>query len=238
MFFLSRSALITLASIGLMACAAPAPSPTPVPSVESGRSSHPTGIALRDMHVRVIEGSPLQVSLKSDPRLGDSTATIGIVEFSDYQCLFCREFHREQFPRLKQEFIETGMVRFILKDLPLRVHTQAVHAALSAHCAGAQGRFWEMHDALFTHQGRLNPNLYPELARGLKLDEVMFINCFENHVPEAGIREDVILARRLGLTGTPSFLIGRIEGNTLTVSRQIRGVPAFETFAEEIEKLK
>ncbi|HEU5339563.1 MAG TPA: hypothetical protein VFU39_09795, partial [Sulfuricaulis sp.] len=68
MFFLSRSALVTLASIGLMACAAPAPSPTPVPSVESGRSSHPTGIALRDMHVRVIEGSPLQVSLKGDPR--------------------------------------------------------------------------------------------------------------------------------------------------------------------------
>lgn len=238
MHFLSRSAIVTLACIGLLACAVPAPSPAPVPYVDSGRSSHPTGIAMRDMPIRVIEDSPLQVSLQGDPRLGDSTARIGIVEFSDYQCLFCREFHREQFPRLKQKFIQTGLVRFIHKDLPLRIHTQAVHAALSAHCAGAQGRFWEMHDALFTHQGRLNPNLYPELARGLKLDEVKFKNCFENHVPEAGIREDVSLARRLGLTGTPSFLIGKIEGNTLTVSRQIRGVPSFETFAEEIEKLK
>ncbi|MDH3310487.1 MAG: DsbA family protein [Gammaproteobacteria bacterium] len=235
---LARPATVILVCIGLLACAAPAPSPAPVPYVDSGRSSHPTGIAIRDRPIRVIEGSSLQVSFQGDPRLGDSTARIGIVEFSDYQCLFCREFHREQFPRLKQEFIETGMVRFIHKDLPLRIHAQAVQAALSAHCAAAQGRFWEMHDALFTHQGRLTPNLYLELARGLKLDEAKFKNCLENHVPEPGIREDVSLARRLGLTGTPSFLIGRIKDNTLTVSRQIRGVPAFETFAEEIEKLK
>lgn len=237
-FFLPRPVMVILACAGLLACAVPAPSSTPVPSMDSGRSSHPTGIALRDMHVRVVEGSALQLNLEGDPRLGDSAARIGIVEFSDYQCLFCREFHREQFPRLKKEFVETGMVRFIHKDLPLRIHAQAVPAALSAHCAGAQGRFWEMHDALFVHQGRLNPDLYPELARGLKLDEAKFKNCVENQIPETGIREDVSLARRLGLTGTPSFLIGIIEGNTLTVSRQIRGAPAFETFAEEITKLK
>jgi len=238
LFIFSRPAIGILACAGLLACAAPAPVSVPAPSVETGRSSHPTGIAIRDMPVRVIQAAAPQLSLKGDPQLGDSAARIGIVEFSDFQCLFCREFHQGQFPRLKKDYVDTGVVRFIHKDLPLRIHAQAVPAALSAHCAGAQSRFWEMHDALFVHQGRLNPELYPELARALNLDEAKFGNCLQNRIPEPGLREDSGVARRLGLTGTPSFLIGSIQGDTLTVVRQIRGVPAYETFAEEIEKLK
>jgi protein-disulfide isomerase len=236
--FLSRPAMVILVCTSLLACAAPVPSFSPTPSIKMERSSHPTGIALRDTSIRFVEGAPQQLNLKGDPRLGDANARIGIVEFSDYQCLFCREFHRQQFPRLKKEYVDTGVVQFVHKDLPLRIHVQAVLAAMSAHCAGAQDRFWEMHDALFVHQGRLNPNLYPELARALNLDAAQFSACLENQLPEQGIRQDVGIARKFGLTGTPSFLIGKIEGGTLTVSRQIRGVPAFEVFVEEIEKLR
>ncbi len=165
-------------------------------------------------------------------------AKIGIVEFSDYQCFYCRDFHRKQFAQIKKEYIDTGVVQFIHKDLPLRMHAQAVPAAMVAHCAGAQGRFWDMHDALFTHQGRLGQGLYPELARQLKLDEAKFKACLEGQAHGQGIGQDVSTARQLGLTGTPSFLIGKIEGDTLTIVRQSRGAPGFEVFAQEIEKLR
>ncbi|MDP2706513.1 MAG: thioredoxin domain-containing protein [Burkholderiales bacterium] len=178
------------------------------------------------------------MSVKNDPRLGSATAKIGIVEFSDYQCFYCRDFHQQQFMRIKKDYVDTGMVQFIHKDLPLRMHPQAVPAAMAAHCAGAQGRFWEMHDTLFSNQGRLSESLYPALARQLNLDEAKFKACFSSQVFEQGIKQDLGAARMLGLTGTPSFLIGTIEGGTLTVVRQSRGAPAFEVFAREIEKLR
>ncbi|HSW52126.1 MAG TPA: thioredoxin domain-containing protein [Sulfuricaulis sp.] len=205
---------------------------------DSGRSSHSSGNAYRDRPTRVIESAPPQVNVKGDPRLGSPVAKIGIVEFSDYQCSYCRDFHRRQFAQLKKEYVGTGVVQFIHKDMPLRMHAQAVPAALRARTVGAQGRFWDMHDALFDHQDRLGQKLYPELARQLKLDETKFNICLERQIPGQGIEQDVGTARRLGLTGTPSFLIGTIEGDVLTVVRQSRGAPEFAVFAQEIEKLR
>jgi protein-disulfide isomerase len=218
----------------------PVPRPAPDPSIgaDTGRSSHSSGIAYRDGPMRVIESASPQVNVKNDPRLGSATAKIGIVEFSDYQCFYCRDFHRKQFERLKKEYIDTGVVQFIYKDLPLRMHPQAVPAAMAAHCAGAQGRFWDMHDALFANQDRLGQNLFLELARQLNLDEVKFNACLKSQAHVQGIGQDVSTARMLGFTGTPSFLIGKIEGDTLTVVRWSRGALAFEMFAQEIEKLR
>jgi protein-disulfide isomerase len=238
MFVFSRTVFPVLICIGLAACASSAPSPDPAADVDTRRSSHSSGIAYRDMPIRVIENAPTRVSVEGDPRLGSATAKIGIVEFSDYQCLYCRDFHRKQFAQIKKEYIDTGVVQFIHKDLPLRMHPQAVPAATAAHCAGAQGRFWDMHDALFVHQGRLGQNMYPELARQLNLDAAKFNACLESQAHDQGIGQDIGMARRLGFTGTPSFLIGIIEGDTLTVKRQSRGAPDFEVFAQEVEKLR
>ena len=239
MFILSRPIIIVvLLCLGLVSCAGSTLPPDPATGADTQRSSHSSGVAYRDRPIHVIESAPPQVSVKNDPRLGSATAKIGIVEFSDYQCFYCRDFHRQQFVRLKKEYIDTGVVQFIHKDLPLRMHPQAVPAARAAHCAGAQGRFWEMHDALFSNQGRLNESLYPALARQLNLDEENFKACFSSLRFEQGIKQDLGAARMLGLTGTPSFLIGNIEGDTLTIVRQSRGSPGFEVFAQEIEKLR
>ena len=115
---------------------------------------------------------------------------------------------------------------------------QSVPAAVTARCAGAQGRYWEMHDALFDNQGRLGAELYAKLARQLKLDEAKFSACIEDRAHGEAIVRDLATAQRLGFTGTPSFLIGTIEGDALTVVREARGAPAFEMFAQEIEKLR
>ena len=88
------------------------------------------------------------------------------MEFSDYQCPYCRGFHQELFPRLKKTYVDTGVVQFIHINLPLTIiHEQAMPAALAAVCAGEQGRFWDMDNALF--ESTLDPTTYGALARGL-----------------------------------------------------------------------
>jgi protein-disulfide isomerase len=238
MLIVSRAVIVMMVCLGLAACAGPALAPDSSVGADTGRSSHSSGIAYRDQPMRVIESAPTRVNVEGDPRLGSATAKIGIVEFSDYQCLYCRDFHRKQFAQIRKEYIDTGVVQFIHKDLPLRMHPQAVPAANAAHCAGAQGRFWDMHDALFVHQGRLGQNLYPELARQLNLDAAKFSTCFESQIHAEGIGQNIGAARRLGFTGTPSFLVGIIEGDTLIVKRQSHGAPDFGVFAQEIEKLR
>lgn len=223
-----RALIVLISCLGLAACAASAPVPGPATA----------GADHRDAARGAGERPAWRVSLQGNPRLGSATARIGIVEFGNYQCLYCRDFHRQQFGRLKTEYIDTGVVRFIHMDLPLRIHPQAVPAALAARCAGAQDRFWDMHDALYANQGRLNQDLYPDLARRMNLDETRFQACFENQVPGRDIARDMVVARGLGFTGTPSFLIGIVEGDTLIVKYRARGAPEYEVFAREIEKLR
>ena len=231
MFIYARTILFVLACAGLAACA------TPPPGDEDARRTGGSGVTYREGNVRIIKYSAPRVDLKGAPRLGSSAARIGIVEFSDYQCLYCRDFHRKQFARIRQEYIDTGLVQFIHRDLPLKMHPHSVPAAVAARCARAQGRFWDMHGALFDNQGRLGADLYAKLARQLKLDEAKFSACLDDRTQGQAIARDLSVAKRLGLTGTPSFLIGTIEGDTLTVAREARGAPAFEMFAQEIEKL-
>ena len=164
---------------------------------------------------------------------------IGIVEFSDYQCPYCRGFHDRVFPKLKKEYVDTGIAQFIHKDLPLKsIHPQALPAALAASCAGLQKRFWPMHAALYANNGRLTSALYPQLVRELGLDEAKFMACLGDASREQAVMRDVVEARGLGITGTPSFVIGKIQGDVLTVVRVARGAPSFEDFAQEIEKLR
>lgn len=206
---------------------------------DSGRSSHSSGVAYRDTPVRVIELSTPRVSLDGEPRMGNTDARIGIVEFSDYECPFCRGFYAQTFPRIKKEYVDTGIVQFVRKDLPLtKIHPQALPAALAAGCAGNQGKYWEMHRALYTNQERLGPALYSDLAGNLGLDEGKFSACLKDPAQEQKILRDVAEAKRLNINGTPSFVLGKIEGDTLTVLRVARGAPGFEAFAQEIDKLR
>ncbi len=208
-------------------------------AADGGRSSHSSGIASRDNAVGVIELSTPRVSLDGEPRMGNADARIGIVEFSDYECPFCRSFYAQTFPKLMKEYVDTGIVQFIRKDLPLtKIHPQALPAALAASCAGSQGKYWEMHRTLFANQGRLGPALYSDLARNLGLDEEKFSACLKDPAQEQKILRDVAEAKRLNINGTPSFVLGRIEGDTVRVLRVARGAPGFEAFAQEIEKLR
>ena len=96
----------------------------------------------------------VEVTIDDDPILGDEDAPVTMIEFSDFQCPFCKQFSSETLPLLKQQYISTGKVRFVFRDYPLKElgHAWSTKAAEAAECAQNQGKFWEMHDKIFEDQ--------------------------------------------------------------------------------------
>ena len=169
--------------------------------------------------------------------LGSADAPLAIVEFADYQCPYCRRFHFAMLPRLRAEFVDTGKVRYFYKDFPLPNHEHAFGASVAAHCAGEQGRYWEMVDSLYGGQARLGRELYRALALKLGLDARRFGECLGAQASQHAVRADVAEARRLGVRATPTFVIGRLRGDRVLVERMASGIPTFEQFAQELELL-
>lgn len=177
------------------------------------------------------------VRIDPERALGSSSATLAIVEFADYQCPYCRDFQVGTFAKLRKAYIDTGKVRYFYKDFPLRIHNQALPASVAAYCAGAQKRYWPMHDLLYQEQARLGDGLYTELAVKLALDADKFKACRRSRVAYGAVRRDLEDARRLGIRGTPSFALGRVNGNRVIVQRMATGAPTFDVFARELDAL-
>ena len=177
------------------------------------------------------------VSINPDRSLGNPKATIAIVEFGDYQCPYCREFHAGTFRQIRTELIDAGKVRYFYKDFPLRSHPHAFAASIMAYCAGAQGRYWEAHDHLYANQARLGTALYTELVAKFGLDAPKIDVCRGSSGARLSVLRDFQEGRHIGVTGTPSFVIGHVEGDRVVVERKATGTPPFEAFAKEIEML-
>ncbi|MGC8794787.1 MAG: DsbA family protein [Bryobacteraceae bacterium] len=157
--------------------------------------------------------------ITEDRWLGDKNAPLTLVEFTDYQCSFCRRFHVVTFPELRKKYIETGKLRFASRDFPLEFHTSAFLAAEAARCAGDQGRYWEMRDLLVS-TGKLSKEDLAAHARQLKLDAREFDACLATGKHRTAIQQDIVEATQLGINGTPGFVIGRstpagVEGEIL-----------------------
>jgi protein-disulfide isomerase len=154
-----------------------------------------------------------RVEVAHDPaRLrGSPKAAVVIVEFSDFQCPYCRAVQ----PTLRNLLAKyEGLVSLGYRDFPLRdIHPQAELAAEASRCAREQGKFWEYHDLLFEHPNKLNRDGLLEHARALKLDEKQFDPCLSSGRYKAQIEQDRQLGLRAGVTGTPGFII---NGNLFT----------------------
>jgi protein-disulfide isomerase len=145
------------------------------------------------------------VSTDGDPSIGPANAPITIVEFSDYQCPYCQAWYQQTFDKLMASY--PGKIRFVYRDLPLPMHPQAIPAAEAANCAGEQGAYWKFHNALFSGQYSLGRTAYVQYASDLGLDAAAFTACLDDHHAQAEVEADVADAARLGLNGTPSFVI-------------------------------
>ncbi len=143
------------------------------------------------------------VEVANAERLGSENAPVQIIEFADYECPYCQKVN-EDLNRLREQF--GNQVSVVYKDFPLPMHPLAPRAAEAAHCAGAQGKFWEFHDALFQTK-RLQTSDLKQQARTLKLDTARFDQCLDGGEEIAVVKKDAQEGQRLGLQGTPSFFI-------------------------------
>lgn len=176
-----------------------------------------------------------RVSVLNGASEGSADARVAVMEFSDFQCPFCRQFALSEQPELKQRYVATGRVRWIFRHLPLEgLHPFALPAAMRAECARQQGQFWEFHDRLFAAPS-LNRSALEEVSAGLTLDRMRFAACLSN----AGtiIAEETADAGRLGVRGTPAFLLGRVTGDEMEVADRLSGAVPAEAFAAILDKL-
>ena len=151
---------------------------------------------------------------------GVATAPVTVYEMADFQCPYCGKFARETFPTIESEYIKTGKVRWIFFNLPIpSIHPNAVAAAEFALCAGAQGKFWPVHDMLYASQDQWEllkdpVPFFQSKMSGLGLRPDAMNSCLQSGRGSAMVKDDVAGAQRSGAQSTPSFYIegGMMEG--------------------------
>jgi protein-disulfide isomerase len=168
--------------------------------------------------------------------LGANDAPLTLVEFTDYQCPFCNQFHRLTFPELKKTYIDTGKIRFISRDLPLEFHNNALLAARAARCAGEQDKYWELRDVLSSNPNNLSQQAILNYALELSLDTGRLQGCLDSEKYRGDIQEDVKEAHSIGIIGTPGFVLGRTSNGTLE-GIKIVGAQPFALFDAKIKEL-
>jgi protein-disulfide isomerase len=185
--------------------------------------------------VRPLDGT---VAIGDGPSQGSPDAPVILIEFSDYQCPYCKRQVDATLPLIIERYVATGKVRYVFKDFPLEaLHPQALRAAAAAHCAGDQGRYWEYHDALFGDQATLAEEDLMRHARALGLDQSRFRNCLDSGTHVQRIRASIALGTELGVTATPAVVLGRRDGAEVRDLHLIVGSLPPEVFMETIEKL-
>ncbi len=147
--------------------------------------------------------------------IGDENAPVVVREFADYQCPACGRFS-EATQRLKQEYVESGKVRFVYFDLPLQQHQNAMPAALAARCAGDQDAYWQMHEQLYGSQtewsGSNDPvATFSRYAGDLGLNERRFRNCMESELHREDVEQSRQAATQLRVMGTPTVYVDNIQ---------------------------
>jgi protein-disulfide isomerase len=181
---------------------------------------------------------PENLTIKGDAIcvLGKSDAPLTLVEFTDYQCPFCGRFETTTFPEIKKNYIDTGKVRFILRDLPLDFHPFALKAAQSVHCAGDQGKYWEMKELVFKNQNKIDVDSLAGYAKDLSLNGDTFKSCMADgkHLKEIG--DEAKYAASLGITGTPTFVLGKAVGDSVE-GRVIVGAQPLAAFEAAINEM-
>ncbi|MBU1197758.1 DsbA family protein [Candidatus Micrarchaeota archaeon] len=158
--------------------------------------------------------------------LGPEDAPVTIVEYSDFGCPFCERFVSQTLPSLKQQYIDSGKVRFYFKQYPIpQLHPNAPKAAEGSLCASDQGQFWAFHDLVF-ESGQYDPASLKQHAETLGLDTDAFNSCLDNGDKTAEVQAHVAEGSQFGVSGTPTFFIN---------GKKLVGAQPLERFQAEID---
>ncbi|HSB47517.1 MAG TPA: thioredoxin domain-containing protein [Candidatus Bilamarchaeum sp.] len=174
-------------------------------------------------------------------RMGSDDAPVIMVEYSDYQCQFCRRFWQMNFATLKEQYLDTGLVQLVYRDLPLSFHNAAEASAQAAACAEDQGKGWEMHDKIFGVQANVSTGLVFYAKSDLKqwageigVDQAEFDSCLDSGKYSLFVNESRDEALSLGFNATPSFAMGLRNGTNYVT---LTGALPYGTFKATLDEL-
>src|SRR5258705_3569811 len=141
--------------------------------------------------------------------------------------------------QLESEYIKTGKLRYVVRDFPLEaIHPQAFRAAEATHCGRDQGKYWEMHHQLFANQRSLAVDDLPGHAQAVGLDVPAFQRCLDSNKHAVRVRADLAEGQRAGISGTPTFFLGAIDGDSkMKVVRTLRGAQPYAAFKAAIDSV-
>jgi protein-disulfide isomerase len=163
------------------------------------------------------------------------------VEFTDYQCPFCKRHITRVFPQIKKDYVDTGKVKYVLREFPLKsIHPNAPKASAAALCANDQGKYWEMHDKIFESPRKLAPADLKGHAEALGMDIAAFEGCIKDDTHGKRIAADVQAGSKAGVRGTPSFFFGKTgaaDAKKIRATKFLRGAQGYPQFKKVIDGL-
>ena len=184
-------------------------------------------------------------STDDDPVLGDKNAPVTIIEFSDYECPFCKRHFDETLPQLIKNYVDTGKVKIAYRDFPLSFHNpMATKEAVAANCAREQGgdeKYFKFHDEIFkrtTSNGNgLDDAKIQTIASDLGLNKSDFDTCLSNPAMEEEVKKDIADGSAAGASGTPTFIIGKSTANEEIEGDLVVGAQPYAAFQAVIDPL-
>ena len=177
----------------------------------------------------------VKVNIKDAYAMGKADAPVTMVAFVDYECPFCKRFDTQTLPGLKKKYIDAGKLRYVIRDLPLEFHKRALKASEATYCAAEQGKYWEMREKLISHSDRLDPESLVEHGKAIGVSMDPFRQCMDGGKYADGLKKGLDTARVLGISGTPTFVIGRTARGDVLEGVKVVGAQPAANFEREIE---
>lgn len=178
------------------------------------------------------------IAIDNEPSKGNAAAKVTVVEVSDYHCPFCRRQTLQTVPQLMTEYVNSGKVRYVFVDYPIaQLHPDAFKSHEAANCAGDQGKYWQMHDSLFSNPPAREATQLTAQARALGLDMTKFDACLTSGRHATPIRDSIVRMEQLGVDGTPLTLIGitPAPGAPMKIVSSVYGARPYPDFKTAID---
>jgi protein-disulfide isomerase len=157
--------------------------------------------------------------------MGKDDAPLILVEYTDYQCPFCQRFHNDTFAQIKANYIDTGKIKFVSRDFPLSFHENAMRGAMAARCSAEQGKYWDFRHTLIVNASQLQADKINTYAQNASLDVTKFKSCMDANKYQDAINKDMQEGQVAGVTGTPAFVLGKLQNGKLEGVRIVGAMP-------------
>lgn len=175
------------------------------------------------------------IAISDLPSVGESTRW-AMIEYSDFQCQFCRKHFIDTFPQIERDYVRTGKIRYVFHHLPIQ-GPDSVRAAEAAVCSQRHGKFWELHRRLFENPRGLTIDRLATDAKAIRLDASAYRACMTNVAPDV-VRRLMHAAEALLIPGTPAFMIGELQHDgSVQVRKRIQGAQSYKVFQSALDQV-